>query len=202
MIDFDWTHLFIISKDLHKDTIKNPQSIYIDAKFRTIVNRAYYASFCKSRRYLENILGDKNIPTDGTAHNYIPNKFISTREYSFKTLGKKLKSLFIWRKAVDYDDTVDELSLRAIDSLDIAEKIIEILNSKVLKVSGLEKNISEEEIKEHFSEFGKVDYIKLKKEEGICFLTMSCLAEADKAKVLLNESKIKQNTIKVEKAIP
>ena len=75
-------------------------------------------------------------------------------------------------------------------------------------IGNLPYNVSEDEIREMFSEFGVVDSIKLitdkfsGQSKGFGFIEMSNNSEADKAIKALNKTNVKGRDIKVNQAEP
>ena len=75
-------------------------------------------------------------------------------------------------------------------------------------IGNLPYNVSEDELREMFSEFGTVDSIKLitdkfsGQSKGFGFIEMSNNSEADKAIKALNKSNVKGRDIKVNQAEP
>ncbi len=75
-------------------------------------------------------------------------------------------------------------------------------------IGNLPFNVSEEDVREMFSEFGVVDSVKLitdkfsGQSKGFGFVEMSNNSEADKAIKALNKSNVKGRDIKVNQAEP
>ena len=75
-------------------------------------------------------------------------------------------------------------------------------------IGNLPYNVSEEELREMFSEFGTVDSIKLiidkfsGQSKGFGFIQMSNNSEADQAIKALNKTNVKGRDIKVNQAEP
>lgn len=75
-------------------------------------------------------------------------------------------------------------------------------------IGNLPYNVSEDELREMFSEFGVVDSIKLitdkfsGQSKGFGFIEMSNNSEADKAIKALNKTNVKGRDIKVNQAEP
>lgn len=75
-------------------------------------------------------------------------------------------------------------------------------------IGNLPYNVSEEELREMFSEFGVVDSIKLitdkfsGQSKGFGFIEMSNNSEADQAIKALNKTNVKGRDIKVNQAEP
>jgi hypothetical protein len=145
-----------ISKSLYSSAIKNPKSKNYEALLRTVVNRAYYASYWISKSHLEGVIQDNNIPNFGEAHTYIPKQFINTNEKAYNLVGSNLLRVFGWRKESDYHDYVDELESKTSLAIDLADQIFQTLNSKELLIKGLKDPIMENEIKGLFSNYGDV----------------------------------------------
>lgn len=71
-----------------------------------------------------------------------------------------------------------------------------------LYVGNLDYSITHEELKELFSNYGEVKYVKLIEDRGFGFVEMSNQQEAEKAKEALNGTEFKGRLLKVNEARP
>lgn len=71
-----------------------------------------------------------------------------------------------------------------------------------LYVGNLDYSVTYEELKELFSNYGEVKYVKLIEDRGFGFVEMSKQSEAEKAKEGLNGTQFKGRTLKVNEARP
>ena len=123
---FDWIHFLTLAKFLAEKPIQNVED---SARFRTIVNRAYYAVHGKARRFLVDREG-KDIPHTGEAHRIVYEEFQNKPDKTFRKIGLNLQRLFGDRFKVDYRDWIDDdLQKMVTTDLKIADEIIEKLNS-------------------------------------------------------------------------
>ena len=73
---------------------------------------------------------------------------------------------------------------------------------KKLYVGNLTYSVSMEELEELFSNYGKVEDVKLIEGKGFGFVEMSSQSEAETAKTALNGSDFKGRALKVDEARP
>ncbi|MBC8459994.1 MAG: RNA-binding protein [Deltaproteobacteria bacterium] len=76
------------------------------------------------------------------------------------------------------------------------------MQGKKLYVGNLTYSVSREELEELFSNYGKVEDVKLIEGKGFGFVEMSSQSEAEKAKETLNGSEFKGRTMRVDEARP
>lgn len=122
---FDWTEYFRLARELAgQATIPANQ----EAKLRSSVSRAYYAAFCKARNYLRDV--DKiSVPTDGTVHQYVQEKFEISSDPIRKQLGEDLKRLRRRRNKADYQDSVSNPANETTMSLTWSDQILTAISS-------------------------------------------------------------------------
>jgi RNA recognition motif-containing protein len=77
-----------------------------------------------------------------------------------------------------------------------------IMENKNLFVGNLGSNITEDELHEQFSYFGRVRFIKLIKEKGIAFVRMISAEDAYNARLGLNGIQLNGHRIRVLEARP
>ncbi|KPJ88125.1 MAG: RNA-binding protein [Spirochaetes bacterium DG_61] len=71
-----------------------------------------------------------------------------------------------------------------------------------LYVGNLNYSVTSEDLRELFSQYGEVKYVKLIEDRGFGFVEMSKQAEAEQAKQGLNGVKFKDRVLKVDEARP
>jgi len=71
-----------------------------------------------------------------------------------------------------------------------------------LYVGNLSYSVTDEELKELFSNHGEVKEVNIIEGKGFGFVEMSSQAEAEKAKEALNNSEFKGRTLRVDEARP
>jgi uncharacterized protein (UPF0332 family) len=136
---FSWTDYFELSlnlagiKDLSElsNITKTKQS---EAQLRSAISRAYYAAFCISRNYLRDELYDPRLQrqnSDVNEHKYVADELINITDKTLNQAGRDLGRLRIYRNQADYDDTVRNIASTTEMSIRLADKIIQIINSKL-----------------------------------------------------------------------
>lgn len=139
--DFDWMESLELIKKLSEENLKE-DSLYLEAFSRMLVNRAYYSSFNKVSKHLNEFdiyKYDKKNATK-SSHNdliselidisektdhpkYIKDKNSRKRYKKIKNLLTKLKDN---RKRVDYNDSkLEEPIIMANDSIKLAKDIFD-----------------------------------------------------------------------------
>jgi RNA recognition motif-containing protein len=76
------------------------------------------------------------------------------------------------------------------------------MEGKKLYVGNLNYSVTNEELEELFSEYGKVDSVNVIEGKGFGFVEMASPSEADSAKKELHESTFKGRTLRVDEANP
>ena len=119
-MSFDWTQFLNIADHLYRNPINS--DLY-EANYRTVIGRAYYASYWTVRKYLVDVYGatiNKN-----SAHSDVINS-LNNLGHKARNIREDLKSLLDYRKIADYED---EIVIRfddtAIESIELANDIID-----------------------------------------------------------------------------
>lgn len=76
------------------------------------------------------------------------------------------------------------------------------MRGRKLYVGNLNHSVSEEELKELFSEYGEVRQVNIIEGRGFGFVEMSNRSEAKRAKEALNRSDLKGRILRVDEAYP
>jgi len=76
------------------------------------------------------------------------------------------------------------------------------MENKNLFVGNLGSNITEDELREQFSYFGRVQFIRLINEKGIAFVRMMRAEDAYNARLGLNGIQLNGHRIRVQEARP
>jgi RNA recognition motif-containing protein len=76
------------------------------------------------------------------------------------------------------------------------------MQGRKLYIGNLEYTVTHDDLKELFSSYGEVTYIKVIEDRGFGFVEMSKQSEAEQAKEALNGSKFKGRILKVNEARP
>jgi uncharacterized protein (UPF0332 family) len=136
---FSWINYFELSLDLagikNLSELSNITKInQPEASLRSSVSHAYYAAFCLSRNYLRDELYDPRLQkqnSDMNEHKYVADELLNNTDKSLNQAGRELSRLRIYRNQADYDDTVRNIASTAEMSIRLADKIIQIINSKL-----------------------------------------------------------------------
>lgn len=136
-MNFDWLEYYDLAKELADinskksgNSASNPKSKISEAKLRSSISRAYYASFCISRNYLRDILFDPRLSKarsgDVNEHQYVAEEFEHNNGKNKKMIeiGKDLGRLRQFRNKADYEDNMYNLEKDARFALRLAENII------------------------------------------------------------------------------
>lgn len=123
-MSFDWSEYLNLSQELAgQSTSPSTQ----EAKLRSAISRAYYATFCKARNHLRDKEGH-TIPSGGEAHQYVQNQFKKGGDKVRRKVGENLTRLHIHRKNADYEDIATRLPATAEYALKIAGRAISNLH--------------------------------------------------------------------------
>jgi len=98
-IAFDWNGFLNLARDLEIGTD--------EARVRSSISRAYYASYCNARNYMEDTCG-RQLPHDESSHQYVieyynGNKGVRTTPRRSK-IAQKLLRMKLKRVMADYDN--------------------------------------------------------------------------------------------------
>lgn len=94
-----------------------------EAKQRSAINRAYYATFLKAKEYLDYNTNLK-IPRDGTAHTLVRDIFKRNPDGKWRKIGLQLETLLQYRTKADYNDSIKDLAKIAEVMVDRAAEAI------------------------------------------------------------------------------
>ena len=101
---FNWSEYLDLAKELAG--MKNI-NVSDEAKLRSSISRAYYASYCKLYSYLRDVEKDDSLPKGEEAHGghkYVRNKFLDSEEEVHRQIGQNLSRLLTDRIKADYYD--------------------------------------------------------------------------------------------------
>ena len=76
------------------------------------------------------------------------------------------------------------------------------MNSSKLYVGNLSYSVTGEQLKELFSNYGEVKFLKIIEDRGFGFIEMAKQSEAEKAKSALNGTDFQGRTLRVNEARP
>jgi uncharacterized protein (UPF0332 family) len=130
-MNFDWREYLYLAYTLSGQPSPAVPSPSEEARLRTSISRAYYASFIVARNYLRDVK-KLIIPTRGT-HQFVidhygtdfPGNLVASE------IGAKLGRMRTHRENVDYEDSLGSINLRATSIFDLtyADSVINLVNS-------------------------------------------------------------------------
>jgi uncharacterized protein (UPF0332 family) len=97
-----------------------------EADWRSAISRAYYAAFHKARRLLRH--NGFAVPRGEQAHAYLWLRLSNSNHPDVNDAGQALNDLRTARNLADYDLDVPVVSPDAIDHVQVAAKIIQLLD--------------------------------------------------------------------------
>ena len=128
---FDWSEYLNLAQELA--ATNSDSSANSEAKLRSAISRAYYATFCLARNYLRDIEKDPRLSRknrDINEHQYVAEEFIyhPTKMKNMVRIGENLSRLRELRNKADYEDTLYNLQNAVKNALMLAQNIISALN--------------------------------------------------------------------------
>lgn len=128
---FDWSEYLNLAQELA--ATNSDSSANSEAKLRSAISRAYYATFCLARNYLRDIEKDPRLfrkNRDFNENQYVAEEFIyhPTKMKNMVKIGENLSKLRELRNKADYEDTMFNLQNAVKNALMLAQNIISALN--------------------------------------------------------------------------
>lgn len=128
---FDWSEYLNLAQELA--ATNSDSSANNEAKLRSAISRAYYATFCLARNYLRDIEKDPKLSRknrDFNEHQYVAEEFIyhPTKMKNMVKIGENLSKLRELRNKADYQDTMFNLQNSVKNALMLAQNIRSALN--------------------------------------------------------------------------
>lgn len=120
MPGFDWSQYLSLAKRLIQP---HGRSSIPEANLRSAISRAYYAAFCGARNNLES--RGKTCPPRTNVHTWVRTQFTNT---GLQGVYANLDRLRIIRNEADYDPIVENLPIKASDSLLLSGEGIQMLS--------------------------------------------------------------------------
>lgn len=124
-MSFDWSEYLYLAQEL---TVQTTSASGQEARLRSAISRAYYATFCKARNHLRD-REQRGLPGGGQIHWYVINQFKYSSGKEHKKIGHILDRLRIDRNKADYVDTVTRLFATTEADLKLAEQAISKLDN-------------------------------------------------------------------------
>lgn len=122
---FDWSEYLKLAQELVEGDTN-------EAKQRSAISRAYYASFCFARNYLKDYL-DFEPKRGENEHKAVAEEFrtYDPKDKTMLEIGKDLKSLREVRNDADYEDTFITVGTQVKFALRLAKNIINKINELI-----------------------------------------------------------------------
>lgn len=121
MAVFDWTRFLVLAEEL----ASRGQD---EAALRSAVSRAYYAAFGKTRQLLRS--EGVALPANSHAHLLVWRSCRLAEEPGRRYVGMVGDRLRKKRNAADYNDSLPDLPRMARDSIQIAQRLLSVLERK------------------------------------------------------------------------
>jgi uncharacterized protein (UPF0332 family) len=119
-MSFDWLHYLNLALELSDQAAS---SKHRDAKLRSSISRAYYATFHKSRQLLNHKWGI-SIPKGPNAHKQVQNEFKRRKQYGIQENLYRMRG---YRNKADYDDEFADLEGTARENIWRAKQVLSCL---------------------------------------------------------------------------
>jgi len=123
-MNFNWSEYLNLAQELVGQT-GTPAGQ--EARQRSALSRAYYASFCQARNHLRDKEGH-SLPGDGQVHVYVRDQFRNSSDLMRNQIGQNLNRLRIDRNMADYDDSVPCLNKKTIIDMELSQQVLSMLS--------------------------------------------------------------------------
>jgi uncharacterized protein (UPF0332 family) len=127
---FEWIQFLDLAKDLHNSAAEDLS--LAEAKYRTVIGRAYYAVFNLAKEYLES--QGIRLPRGSSAHEEVRNHFDNQQNENFSTVADNLNNLRRLRNSADYvykkklNETID-WKIQSESAIEVANEIVNIVKA-------------------------------------------------------------------------
>lgn len=118
-MSFDWKEYYDLAREL---TGSGGVPSTEEARLRSAISRAYYASFCGARTQYP---ARRSFP--GSEHSFVWNQFKNSADLTRKVIGTEGDRLRRDRNLADYEDAVTALPSLAAKALVRSDKILNLL---------------------------------------------------------------------------
>lgn len=119
---FDWAEYLSLAEESNGMLISGPP-VSADARHRSGVSRAYYASYISARNRLRDI-DHVTIPRSADSHRFTKDQYLNDNDPRRREIGIELDRLRVARNRCDYDDDVRALPTLTTRSITRAAKIL------------------------------------------------------------------------------
>ncbi len=126
-MSFDWAQYFWLAFELDVQARSETDPQKQEAKWRSSMSRAYYASWCKAR----NILRDEQSADEDCLrdHGCVIRKFVESPISDRREIGVALKRMMANRRKADYEDVIASPGAQSNAQILLAQDVIPQLNS-------------------------------------------------------------------------
>ena len=112
---FDWADFLVLATELAGRS-------GVEAAERAAISRAYYATYGVARAYQRR--SGTIVPARGRAHLLVWDHFHAVPDRVHRRIADRGRRLRRRRDRADYDDTYPDLSAEALDSVDLARRLL------------------------------------------------------------------------------
>lgn len=126
-MSFSWPNYLVLAKDLAGWSVSEP--VNEEAKLRSAISRAYYASFHVIKGYLEEKGEIDTLPTGRSQHQGIIIHLKNSSERDRKKLGHNLNRLLSDRRRADYYSSFHNIKNQTNSAIKTAERIFKSIES-------------------------------------------------------------------------
>lgn len=126
-MSFNWPNYLVLAKDLAGWSVSGP--VNEEAKLRSAISRAYYASFHVIKGYLEENGEIDTLPTGRSQHQGIIIYLKRSSDKNRRKLGNNLDRLITDRNRADYDSRFYNIRNQTNGAIKTAERIFKSIES-------------------------------------------------------------------------
>lgn len=123
-MSFEPIHYLYLVQELAERTPPIPVSK--DAKLRSAISRAYYATYLEARRFLEENTNFRRTRT-GDDHGSVKEQFKREHDGKWKRVGNNLDRLGYNRNLADYNDPIPGLENLALLAIEMAQNTLNLI---------------------------------------------------------------------------
>lgn len=123
-MSFDWSDYLGLAQEL----FTYRASSYTEARLRTVISRAYYATFVKARNYLRYKEGVR-IPSRQNPHLFVIVYFRNKPDKVRQRIADNLDLMRRYRNEADYDNNISSLFGKTTETLNYARNVISTLDN-------------------------------------------------------------------------
>jgi uncharacterized protein (UPF0332 family) len=116
-MSFDWSRYLVLARELYEQAGSSRHS---EANLRSSISRAYYATYHKSRQFLEDKWGI-SVSKNSSAHKLVQKEFYRNKQ---EKIAENLSRMRRNRNDADYNDKFADLETIAGENIKLAKRVI------------------------------------------------------------------------------